>query len=103
MANCRSDSSIHLPALLMRTCASRSGTCLMQTMIFIEGMTPAYDGSALTVLAGGSARAVSWAMSNSCGAVPLVAESASRNMVLQKGQAVAMVEAPVATSSLARV
>jgi hypothetical protein len=29
-----------LPALLMRTCASRSGTCLMQTMIFIAGMTP---------------------------------------------------------------
>ena len=35
MANWMSDSSIHLPELEMRTCASRSGTCLMQTMIFM--------------------------------------------------------------------
>src|SRR5580698_8619910 len=35
MAHCRSASSIALPEAAMRTGASRSGTCLMATMIFI--------------------------------------------------------------------
>src|SRR5215469_9802219 len=44
MANWMSASSIHLAELSMRTCASRSGTCLMQTMIFmlkrLQGVFP---------------------------------------------------------------
>ena len=50
-------------------------------------------------------RAVSWAMSSSwggCSLTGVIAVRASRNMVLQKGQAVAMVSAPVAASSRAR-
>jgi hypothetical protein len=48
-------------------------------------------------------RAASGAMSTSCGAASPVAAKASQNMVLQKGQAAAMVCAPVATSSAARL
>src|ERR1019366_2172727 len=53
---------------------------------------------------GGRLRAVSWAISRSWGGVasPEMAGRASRNMVLQKGQAVATVLAPVAASSRAR-
>ena len=51
----------------------------------------------------GRLRAVSWAMSSSCGGVSAgIAVRASRNIVLQKGQAVPTILAPVATSSLAR-
>ena len=57
----------------------------------------------LTYSVFGSPRATSCAMSTSCGGASPVAARASRNMVLQKGHAVAMVVAPVATSSAARL
>ena len=44
--------------------------------------------------------AVIWAMSSSCGGASLVAASASRNMVLQKGQAAPTMLAPVAAKLL---
>ena len=84
MAHCRSDSSIHLPSAAMRTGASRSGTCLIATMIFIFY-------ALLLILNGrsGNPRATSCAMSINSGAPSPRAANASRNIVLQKGQAAA--------------
>ena len=79
-------------ALSMRTCASRSGTCLMATMIFIA--------VSYSVVArygrhwAGRHRARSAQCPASCGGASLVAASASRNMVLQNGQAVPTTSAP---------
>src|SRR6185312_9588582 len=50
----------------------------------------------------GNARAVNCAISSNCGGASPIDESASRNIVLQNGQAVPTIFAPVATSSAAR-
>src|SRR5487761_1328365 len=50
----------------------------------------------------GKARAVNWAMSSNCGGASPIADSASRNIVLQNGQAVPTICAPVPASSAAR-